>query len=116
MILMPRGRPKKPRSDRSDRSDRTDWLATLAEPTRLLILRALAAGEMRALEIARVCDDEAPNVVHHLGRLKRAGLVTLRRHGTYVVHALAVGDGLKVTATHLELTHASGIKATLSRL
>ena len=90
--------------------------AVLGDPTRLLILRLLATGEMRAVEIARVFDDEAPNVVHHLGRLKRTGLVTLRRHGTYVVHALAVGDGLKVTATHLELTHASGIKVTLTRL
>lgn len=66
-VAMPRGRPKK-----IDRGGLAAWLFELADPTRLLILPALAVGEMGAAELARACGDESANVGHHLRRLKRA--------------------------------------------
>jgi DNA-binding transcriptional ArsR family regulator len=104
---MPRGRPK------IDRDGPAGLLVTLADPTRLLILRALGGGEMRAMELAKACEEEAVNVTHHLMRLKREGLVTASGARNRAVYALAIGARLKATATALEFTHPSGLKVTL---
>ena len=41
------------------------------------------------------------------------GLVTAEGSKPMVRYSLAVSDGLKVTATALELTHPSGIRVTI---
>jgi DNA-binding transcriptional ArsR family regulator len=105
---MPKGR------HRPERNSPAALLAALGDPTRLLILRALAGGAMRPLYLARDCGEEVANVSHHLLQLKRAGWVTASgpRHRT--LYALALGERMKVSPTALELTHASGLKVTLS--
>jgi DNA-binding transcriptional ArsR family regulator len=55
------------------------WLAAVAEPTRLKILRALVAGEMTVTELAQACGTEIVNISHHLNAMKSAGLVTDER-------------------------------------
>jgi DNA-binding transcriptional ArsR family regulator len=105
---MPKGR------HRPERNSPAAWLALLADPTRLLILRALAGGEMRPLYLARDCGGEVANVSHHLLQLKRAGLVTASGPRNRTLYALALGERMKVTATALELTHPSGVKVVLS--
>lgn len=52
-------------------------LKTLADPTRLRILRYLAHETMTPAELARRLRLRAPTVTHHLDALRLAGLVTL---------------------------------------
>jgi DNA-binding transcriptional ArsR family regulator len=54
----------------------------LADPVRRQILRTLRDREMTATEIAGPLPVSNSTVSHHLGVLKRAGLVACRREGT----------------------------------
>lgn len=69
------------------------WLALFAEPTRLHIVRLLAAGARTVTELAKATRAEVVNVSHHLKLLKAAGLVTDTRDGRFRVYALAGGSG-----------------------
>lgn len=86
------------------------WLCAIGEPTRLAIIRALAADGSRAMDIAKACGIEMVAASHHLVVLKRAGLVTSQRDGRNQVYVLV---GAEVTADRLELTHPSGITVTI---
>lgn len=85
------------------------WLAAIGEPTRLRILRALAAGEKPLLQLAKAVGAETDNVVHHKA-LRAAGLVGSERRGRNPAYALAGGE---VGAAGLELTHPSGVRVTI---
>ena len=52
-------------------------LKTLADPTRLRILRYLSQDELSPSELARRLRLRAPTVTHHLNALRSAGLVSL---------------------------------------
>jgi ArsR family transcriptional regulator len=52
-----------------------------ADPTRLLIVQALAQRELCGCDLGWICAQSDKVVSHHLGRLKRDGLVTSRRDG-----------------------------------
>jgi ArsR family transcriptional regulator len=75
----------------------------LGEPARLRLLALAATEELSIGELAEVLDESQPNVSRHLGALKQAGLVALRREGTrsYVRVAegafsdAVVGDALR---------------------
>lgn len=60
----------------------------LADPTRLLIVQALARRELCGCDLAWVCGCSDKLVSHHLGRLRRQGLVSSRREGKIVFAAL----------------------------
>jgi ArsR family transcriptional regulator, nickel/cobalt-responsive transcriptional repressor len=98
--------PKSP----TDPNAQAAWLAAIAEPTRLTILRVLTAGDKTVTELARACKTEIMNVSHHLKMMKRAGLVTDTREGRFVRYSLV---GATATATLLELAHVSGLKVTI---
>src|SRR4051812_43055992 len=65
--------------NQQDRKTLAEWLAALAEPTRLAVIAALAAGPKTVTELARVCKAEMVNVSHHLGVMKASGLVDSSR-------------------------------------
>lgn len=63
-------------------------LAALAEPKRLAVLAALAAGERCACDLTGCCDDRQPLLSFHLKKLRDAGLVEARRDGRWMHYSL----------------------------
>ena len=65
-------------------------LAALADPTRLEILRQLAASnEVCACDFTDCCGVSQPTVSHHLKVLRDAGAVTSERRGNWVYYRIA---------------------------
>lgn len=65
-------------------------LAALADPTRLAIVRQLAADvETCACDFTATCDVGQPTVSHHLRVLREAGIVTSDRRGQWIVYRLS---------------------------
>jgi DNA-binding HxlR family transcriptional regulator len=56
-------------------------LKTLADESRLTLLRLLAEGELTAGELAGKMDLSDPTISHHLSRLREAGFASLRMAG-----------------------------------
>ncbi|WP_157253716.1 helix-turn-helix domain-containing protein [Nonomuraea typhae] len=67
-------------------------LEALAHPIRLRLLRTLARGPHTTGELAHAWELSPPEVSRHLAVLRRAGLLTARRHGRYVRHTLNLPD------------------------
>jgi ArsR family transcriptional regulator len=64
-------------------------LAALADPTRLAILRQLAADDgVCACDFTACCDVAQPTVSHHLKVLREAGWVTTERKGSNIYYYL----------------------------
>jgi ArsR family transcriptional regulator len=64
-------------------------LAALADPTRLAIVRELAASnETCACDFTSCCDVGQPTVSHHLRVLREAGVVTSERRGQWIFYRL----------------------------
>ncbi len=64
-------------------------LKAIADPARVKIVSHLfnsAAGEQTSGELATVVDLSESTVSHHLGQLRKAGLVTSDRRGMNVFH------------------------------
>jgi ArsR family transcriptional regulator len=60
-----------------------------AEPTRLAILRQLAAGSgVCACDFTECCDVAQPTVSHHLKVLRESGWVRTERRGTFIYYHL----------------------------
>jgi ArsR family transcriptional regulator len=67
-------------------------LAALADPTRLSIVRQLAAApQVCACDFVECCDVSQPTISHHLKVLRDAGIVTAERRGTNIWYGLAPG-------------------------
>ena len=65
-------------------------LAALADPTRLAIVRQLAADtETCACDFTSCCDVRQPTVSHHLKVLREAGIVASERRGQWIYYRLA---------------------------
>ncbi|MFI0901205.1 DUF5937 family protein [Streptomyces sp. NPDC020983] len=67
-------------------------LEALAHPVRLRLLRTLARGPHTTGELGHFWGLSPPEVSRHLSVLRRAGLLTSRRHGRYVHHSLNLPD------------------------
>ena len=66
------------------------FLAALADPTRLAIVRQLATeNETCACDFTSCCDVGQPTVSHHLRVLREAGVVTSERRGQWIFYRLA---------------------------
>jgi DNA-binding transcriptional ArsR family regulator len=63
-----------------------DFVKALADETRQDILELLQDREMSMGEIAACCRQTQPTISHHLGLLRRAGLVLARREGKRVCY------------------------------
>jgi ArsR family transcriptional regulator len=76
-------------------------IKALADPTRLRIMRLLAAMELAVGELAQVLEQSQPRVSRHVGILCDAGLAERRREGSWVfLHALST------SGEHAPLTRA----------
>ena len=79
-------------------------LTALADPTRLAIVRQLAASaDVCACDFTSCCDVGQPTVSHHLRVLREAGVVTSERRGTWIFYRLdpAVAGRLAALAREL---------------
>jgi DNA-binding transcriptional ArsR family regulator len=65
-----------------------DALKVFADPTRLLIAEALSHRELCGCDLGWICGQSDKVVSHHLGRLRREGLVGSRREGKVVFASL----------------------------
>jgi ArsR family transcriptional regulator, lead/cadmium/zinc/bismuth-responsive transcriptional repressor len=63
-------------------------LKAFSDPTRLLIVQALAQRELCGCDLGWVAGQSDKVVSHHLGRLRRDGLVVSRREGKIVFASL----------------------------
>jgi ArsR family transcriptional regulator len=96
-------------------------LAALADPTRLAIVRQLAAyPEVCACDFTSCCEVSQPTVSHHLRVLREAGLVTTERKGTSIFYRLdrTAADRLAVIAQGLlpgGLIPVSALRKTASK-
>jgi len=61
-------------------------LALLADDTRLKILWTLMQGEHHVNALAEIVGAKAPAVSQHLSKLRLAGMVSVRREGTYAYY------------------------------
>ena len=66
-------------------------LKTLADASRLALLRLLHEGERTVGDLARQVDLGEPTVSHHLARLREVGLVSLRMAGSQRFYRLNDG-------------------------
>ena len=76
-------------------------IEALAEPTRRAILERLLGGPLPVKDIASGLPVTRPAVSQHLGVLKRAGLVSEQRQGTFRVYRLEPG-GLDALRSYLD--------------
>ncbi|OEU99356.1 ArsR family transcriptional regulator [Streptomyces qinglanensis] len=67
-------------------------LEALAHPVRLRLLRTLARGPHTTGELAHAWGLSLPEVSRHLAVLRRADLLTARRHGRHVRYTLDLSD------------------------
>jgi ArsR family transcriptional regulator, arsenate/arsenite/antimonite-responsive transcriptional repressor len=69
--------------------DAVRTLKALADPVRLRIVLLLAGRELCVCELEAVLRIEQSLLSHHLGLLRRAGLVDDRKDGRWTIYALA---------------------------
>ncbi|MBO6608994.1 metalloregulator ArsR/SmtB family transcription factor [Altererythrobacter sp.] len=68
-------------------------IKSLADPTRLRIMRLLAAMELAVGELAQVLEQSQPRVSRHVGILCDAGLAERRREGSWVfLHTPSIAE------------------------
>ncbi|ANW19691.1 DUF5937 family protein [Streptomyces clavuligerus] len=77
-------------------------MEALAHPVRMRLCRNLARAAYTTSELAESYGITAPEVSRHLGVLKRAGLVSTRRRGRYVLHQLDVTAVARLGSDYLE--------------
>lgn len=75
--------------DACDPDEVAEVMAALANPSRLEIVRLLAEAELDVTDLAHGLGASVATTSHHLGPLRRAGLVSSRRHGTRILNRLA---------------------------
>lgn len=81
------------------------FLAALADPTRLAIVRQLAAEQdVCACDFTSCCDVGQPTVSHHLKVLREAGVVESERRGNWIFYRLSPDAAERLTAIARSLT------------
>ena len=68
--------------------DCVEFCKALADDTRQKILVLLLEKEMNVGEVVEAFSMSQPTISHHLGILKRLGLVTSRKEGKQVIYAI----------------------------
>ncbi|MFI2608463.1 DUF5937 family protein [Kitasatospora sp. NPDC018619] len=77
-------------------------LDALTHPMRMNLCRNLARGAYSTNELADAYGITAPEVSRHLGVLRKAGLLTTRRRGRYVLHQLDISVVARLGSDFLE--------------
>ncbi|QNP71020.1 winged helix-turn-helix transcriptional regulator [Streptomyces roseirectus] len=74
----------------------------LSHPVRMQLCRNLARSAYTTTELAQIHAMSAPEISRHLAALKKAGLITTRRRGRYVLHQLDVALVARLGSDFLE--------------
>ncbi|MBN2026198.1 MAG: winged helix-turn-helix transcriptional regulator [Actinobacteria bacterium] len=74
-----------------DVDELSETLRVISDPNRLRILCALFSGEKCVCEIEEGLAISQPLASHHLGVLREAGLVAVRKEGTSSFYSLVTG-------------------------
>jgi DNA-binding transcriptional ArsR family regulator len=84
----------------------------LGDPTRVRIMLLLCRGELNVSRLCATLGLPQPSVSHHLGLLRRGGLLTTRREGKSIHYAL---DGKLEFADGCELSirSAHGVRVRI---
>ncbi|GAA3016792.1 MULTISPECIES: DUF5937 family protein [unclassified Kitasatospora] len=77
-------------------------LEALAHPVRLRLARTMARGPHTTGELASAWQLSAPEVSRHLAVLRRAGLLTTRRRGRYMLYELDLAGSARLGSDFLE--------------
>jgi DNA-binding transcriptional ArsR family regulator len=77
-------------------------MTALSHPVRMRMCRHLARSAYTTSELAQVHGMTAPEISRHLAVLKKAGLITTRRRGRYVLHQLDVTVVARLGSEFLE--------------
>ena len=77
-------------------------MTALSHPVRMRMCRHLARSAYTTSELAQVHGMTAPEISRHLAVLKKAGLITTRRRGRYVLHQLDVTVVARLGSDFLE--------------
>ncbi len=77
-------------------------MTALSHPVRMRMCRHLARSAYTTSELAQIHGMTAPEISRHLGVLKKAGLLTTRRRGRYVLHQLDVTVVARLGSDFLE--------------
>ncbi|MGW7298906.1 DUF5937 family protein [Streptomyces sp. NPDC054829] len=77
-------------------------MTALSHPVRMQLCRNLARSTYTTGELVQIHGMTAPEISRHLGALKKAGLVTTRRRGRYVLHQLDVTAVARLGSDFLE--------------
>jgi DNA-binding transcriptional ArsR family regulator len=77
-------------------------MTALSHPVRMRMCRHLARSAYTTSELAQVHGMSAPEISRHLSVLKKAGLITTRRRGRYVLHQLDVTVVARLGSDFLE--------------
>jgi DNA-binding transcriptional ArsR family regulator len=97
-----------PRSDAGrDTDDVAEIIAALASRSRLEIVRLLVDTELDVTDIAQRLGASVATTSHHLGPLRRAGLVTSRRDGTRILNRIAGPRVLDLCVAPCAVAHPS---------
>jgi len=67
---------------------RIEFLKSVADPTRMKIIKLLQEGEVCVCELVDILGISQPGVSQHLRRLKLLGLTEERREGQRVIYSL----------------------------
>jgi DNA-binding transcriptional ArsR family regulator len=87
-------------------------MVALASPTRLEIVSLLADAELDVTEVARHMGVSVANTSHHLGLLRRAGLVISRRQGTRILNRVANAHVVELCANACALADPTGAETS----
>ncbi|GAA4061990.1 DUF5937 family protein [Streptomyces shaanxiensis] len=77
-------------------------MTALSHPARMQLCRNLARSTYTTGELVQIHGMTAPEISRHLGVLKKAGLITTRRRGRYVLHQLDVTAVARLGSDFLE--------------
>ena len=77
-------------------------MSALSHPVRMRLCRSLARSAFTTSELTQVHGMTAPEISRHLSVLKKAGLITTRRRGRYVLHQLDVTVVARLGSDFLE--------------
>ncbi|MER5770160.1 DUF5937 family protein [Streptomyces sp. NPDC001985] len=100
VIHYPVGSPAVP--DSSSVGLLTLRMEALAHPMRIRLCRSLARTPYTTTELADTCGITAPEVSRHISVLRKAGLISTRRRGRYVLHQLDVTTVARLGSDFLE--------------
>lgn len=73
----------------TDRFELVPFFRALSDPTRLRVLNLLAGGEVCVCFFVAVIGTNQPKISRHLAYLRKAGVVSSRRHGKWIYYRIA---------------------------